>query len=119
VAKALVVFKEEEVPTLVSSFRKAASTDGATRFVRLTDQEMDKVASFDETEKHPLLRPFNEEKLASDNALLSKIAELEKEVTGKILNIVTSPSEVKPKAAEQLVQIVKFLTEKRMDEATL
>lgn len=119
VAKALMVYNENDLPTLVSSFRKAASTGATTRFVRLTDQELEKVASHEQTEIHPLLRPYNAEKLASTNPVMTKIAELEKEVTGKILNIVTSPSEVKPKAAEQLVQIVKFLTEKRMDEGTL
>lgn len=119
VAKALVVFNKPEEHTLVKSFQKAASVNGVTTFTRLSDREMEKVAQYNDTVLHPLLREPIVEKVASDNPYLVKIAELEKEVTGKLLNIVSSPSEVVPKSAEQLIQIIKFLTEKRMDEDTL
>jgi hypothetical protein len=119
VAKALMIFDQPEDGTLVQSFQKAASANGVMHFVRLTDHELEKVASFNEKAIHPLLRPYEQEKIASMNPMMMKLAELEKDVTGKILNIVSSPFETKPKAAEQLIQIVKFLTEKRLDEEVL
>lgn len=119
VAKALVIFEQPTEGALVSSFRKSASSGGVTSFMKLTDYELDKVASFDEEELHPLLQTPNMDKVASDNPYLVKIAELEKQITGQLLNIVSSPSEVKTESSDQLIQIIKFLTEQRLDEDSL
>lgn len=119
VAKALVIFNQPKENANVESFRKVASSNGVSSFTKLADIEMEKVAFHKEEVIHPLLRAPLFEKVASDNPYLVKIAELEKEVTGKLLNIVSAPTESKPKSAEQLIQIIKFLTEERMDENSL
>lgn len=115
VAKALFVMDEPmgiDGQTIVKSFRKAAGK------IALCDNEIEKVANHVQT-LHPLLQPNQTEKLASDNEFMRKVAELEKELTGKIMNIASNPNECQPESAEPLMQIIKFLTEKRMDDSTL
>lgn len=113
VSKALFIMDEPTATgnTIVRSFKKAAKPV-------LCENELEKVASYAKT-VHPLLQPPTLEKKAYDNPFMQKIAELEKEVTGKILNIVSCPAAHKTEASEQLIQIIKFLTEKRMEEDTL
>lgn len=119
VAKAFYIFDSPPENTIVSSFRKAASHDGkSTHFIRLSDYEMEKVAEAKQA-IHPLLQDPVIEKSAADSPMMRKIAELEKELTGKLLNIVSVPDEEKVPAYQQMLEIIKFLTEKRMDEESL
>lgn len=117
VAKALVVF-DSGAGESKSSFKKVASENGKTRFVRLSDYEMDKVASY-EQELHPLVQK-NVEKVASHkNVMMQKLAELEKELTGKLVNISTIPTEEDTENAGNMLRLIKFLTEKRFDDESL
>ena len=117
VAKAIFIIDAPPENASIS-FRKVASQNGKTRFIRLTDKEMEKVASSDTT-VHPLLRKPSMDKVAGDDPVFSKIAELEKEITGKLLNVATSVSEDEEDTGEKVLSIVKFLTEKRFDETAL
>lgn len=118
VAKAMFIYTPPEEGE-TQNYEKVASSRGVSTFTHLSDHEMEKVASFENEFIHPLLRPSLAEKVANDNPYLTKIAELEKEVTGKLLNIVSDTGAVKSQSADQLIQIIKFLTEKRLDEGTL
>lgn len=120
VAKALVIIDKPPVGA-ATTFKKVANTNGMSRYIRLTDQELEKVAQ-QKIQLHPFLMGNEMDKLASDsdkNPTLSKIAELEKEVSGKLMNIVSAPEQYKKESAQQMLNIIKFLTEKRMDETTL
>lgn len=111
VAKALVIM--DAPPEGVAFHKTAGAKKGVTRFVKLSEEEMKKVAS--RPDVHPLLlTPMDK----SASGILQKIAELEKEVTGKILNVATTPSE-QSDTGDQVMNIVRFLMEKRMDDETL
>lgn len=93
------------------AFKKVASRNGTERYVKVGAQ-MAKVAS--EVQLHPL---FLKEKQAEyANGLFSKLAQIEKELTGKILNVVTSESGEQNETASSLIDMIRFLTDKRMDE---
>lgn len=102
------------------SFKKIASTNGkTTRFVRLTEHEMDKVANV-QNAMHPLLQEETFEKEAAKlPPMMRKIAEIEKELTGRLLNVVSTPKAEQAPAMKQMLQVIKFLTEKRLDETSL
>lgn len=120
VAKAFFIIDSPPENAIISSFRKAASTGGTSHYVPLSQYEMQKVAAYQET-IHPLLKDpgsGSHEKVAS-TPMMRKIAELEKELTGKLLNIVSDPEAVQTPALNQMLEVIKFLTEKRMDEESL
>lgn len=119
VAKAFMII--DSPPNGVEvSFKKVASTNGkTTRFVRLSEYEMDKVASVQQS-MHPLLQEETLNKEASKiPPMMRKIAEIEKELTGKLLNVVSTPKGDKLPAMKQMLEVIKFLTEKRIDEGSL
>lgn len=119
VAKAFYIIDAPPPGVAVSAFKKTASTDKTTHFVRLTQYEMDKVASA-QKETHPLLHEETQEKLAGfESPMMRKIAEIEKQLTGKLLNVVSTPKSSKLPAMKQMLEVIKFLTEKRMDENSL
>jgi hypothetical protein len=117
VAKAFyIVDKAPQNGTI--SFNKVASTTGATlHYIPVAEAEMKKIASVKEN-IHPLLKEPVMEKSASASPMMKKIAELEKELTGKLLNYVSSTQKGSPKA-RQLLEVIKFLSEKRLDEKSL
>lgn len=119
VAKAFFIIPSPPENSIVSSFRKAASSDKSSHYIPVSEYEMDKVAAYRES-IHPLLK----EATSLDNTKLSspmmrKIAELEKELTGKLLNIVSEPDADEIPKLNQMLEVIKFLTEKRMDEESL
>jgi hypothetical protein len=116
VAKALMII--DNPPTASVSFKKVATSRGVDRFIRLTDNELEKVASARQA-MHPFFIEPIMDKLAYDNDLIQKLAEIEKEITGKVLNVVSAPDEEERDAASNVISIIKFLTEKRMDEETV
>jgi hypothetical protein len=118
VAKAFYIFNEPPANYIEPAFRKAASADGTVHYIRVSDYEMEKVAEAQEG-MHPLLKEETLEKVASDTPMMKKIAELEKELTGKLLNIVSSPNKAKMPAMKQMLEVIKFLTDKRMDDTSL
>lgn len=118
VAKAFFIVDNPPENVIVSSFRKAASSNGSSHYIRLSEKEMEKVASMQET-MHPLLKEQVIEKIANETPMMKKIAELEKELTGKLLNIVSAPKKEQLPAAKQMLEIIKFLTDKRLDEKSL
>lgn len=117
-AKALVIYRTPSSDT-PATFKKVASEKGLRHYMPITDQEMEKVASYNESNLHPLLRPESMDKVASDNELMTKIAEIEKELTGKLVNIVSSPDGKDMDDAKEVMYMIKFLTEKRFDEDSL
>jgi hypothetical protein len=116
VAKALVII-DAPVNSSAVSFKKTASENGVSRYIKLSDEEMSKVAHFSES-LHPMLLDWKTEKTAATK-FMQKIAELEKEVTGKLMNIVSAPENHAKESAKQMLTIIKFLTEKRFDEDSL
>lgn len=118
VAKAFFIVNDPPANFIEPAFRKAASADGTVHYIRLSDYEMEKVAEAQDA-IHPLLKEPTIEKLASETPMMRKIAELEKELTGKLLNIVSTPSKEKLPAMKQMLEVIKFLTDKRMDEKSL
>lgn len=118
VAKAFYIFTEPPANVAVSPFKKTAGLDGTIRFVRQNQQDMEKVAHFQEN-MHSLLKPEVTEKVASSSPMMRKIAELEKELTGKLLNVMSAPDSKKTPAMKQMLEVIKFLTEKRFDENTI
>ena len=115
VAKAFYII--DKAPEGASAFRKVASTDGmSTHYIKLSDEEMLKVAS---EERHPLLQEEMEKVANLDSPMMKKIAEMEKELTGKLLNIVSTPDEKKLPKHKKMLEMIKFMTEKRMDDSAL
>jgi hypothetical protein len=117
VAKAFFIFNEKPANYIEPAFRKAASSNGAFHYIKVSDYEMEKVAEA-RNAMHPLLKEENLEKVASETPMMKKIAELEKQLTGKLLNVATSPKKNMP-AMKQMLEVIKFLTDKRMDEKSL
>ena len=117
VAKAIMII--DEPPAGVEpSFKKVASADGVSRFIPLTEKEMEKVAAFKE-KNHPLLRPPTQEKTASVSDIMSKIAELEKEITGKIVGMQVDDTLSKTDRVQDVGRIIRFLTDERFDAESL
>lgn len=117
VAKALVVFDSGQGQSK-TAFQKVASANGKTRFIRLSDYEMDKVASHDKV-LHPLVQKDIEKVASHTNPMFQKLAELEKELTGKIVNVSSIPTEESMEKGGEMLRIIKFLTEKRFDDDSL
>ena len=125
VAKAFFIIDAPPENAIVSSFRKAASTGNTSHFIPISSFEMEKVAEYKES-LHPLLKEAGDRNLqpgqlktASSSPMMRKIAELEKELTGKLLNIVSQPDPETEETHNQMLEIIKFLTEKRMDEDSI
>ena len=124
VAKAFFIIDTPPENSIVTSFRKAASTGNTTHFIPVSSYEMEKVAEY-QNSLHPLLKEAKEWsqqgqlKTASSSPMMRKIAELEKELTGKLLNIVSQPDPKTEETHNQMLEIIKFLTEKRMDEDSI
>lgn len=117
-AKALVVYKTPD-NNAPAAFKKIASEKGLRHYMPITEQEMEKVAAYEQEHLHPLLRPETFEKKASHEGLMSKIAEIEKELTGKLVNIVSSPDADSVSDAKEVMHMIKFLTESRFDEESM
>ncbi len=119
VAKALMIIDAPPASSDVIQFKKVASLSGATKYIKLTANELEKVANARE-HRHPIFVTPTIEKMAGENKdLLYKLAEIEKEITGKILNVVSVPETEERDAASHMISVIKFLTEKRMDEDTI
>ncbi|PGQ88307.1 hypothetical protein [Priestia megaterium] len=119
VAKAFFIISSPPENTIVSSFRKSASTGKSSHYLPISEYEMDKVAAYRET-IHPLLKEASEaDSDTLSSPMMRKIAELEKELTGKLLNIVSQPDSEELPKLNQMLEVIKFLTEKRMDEESL
>lgn len=117
VAKAIMII--DEPPAGVEpTFKKIASTDGVSRYVPLTEKEMEKVAAYKE-QNHPLLRPPSMEKKAGLSDIMSKIAELEKEITGKIVGMQVDDTLSKSDRVQDVGRIIRFLTDERFDAESL
>jgi hypothetical protein len=117
VAKAMMII-ESPPEGAQPSFQKAASSrSGVTRYVKLCKDEHEKVASYQEN-IHSLLLSDEIQKVAT-NGLLNKLAEIEKEVTGKLLNVVSVPDANKEAAASKMIALIKFLTDRRFDKDTI
>jgi hypothetical protein len=114
VAKALMIIDAPPSGSSVTFKKVASGHSKSAKYVRLTEYEMEKVAAFKE-QLHPFFKPRNLDKVAGEG-ILQKLAELEKELTGKLLNVVSTPTEDEETAASNIIGIVRFLTEKRMDE---
>ena len=118
VAKAFfIIDSPPKDDTIITSFRKAASNGKSTRYIPISQHETEKLASYQET-IHPLLKEASN-KIEYDSPMMRKIAELEKELTGKLLNIVSSPDKEELPKMNQMLEVIKFLTEKRMDDDSL
>jgi hypothetical protein len=121
VAKAFFIIDTPPENFIQSSFRKAASNGKTTHYVRSGEIALEKIAG-NETDIHPLLKTSANKdqmpKIATSSPMLQKLAELEKELTGKLLNIATSPTDNRPQL-NQMLEIIKFLTEKRLDTESL
>lgn len=113
VAKAMLIIDSPPQGAKVSFQKVASGKSGVTRFVRLAGQEIDKVAAFQD-QLHPLLRSAVLSKAASSD-LLNKLADIEKDVTGKLLDVVTTPDSTKEASAARMISLIKFLTDRRFD----
>lgn len=101
------------------SFNKVASSTGATiHYIPVSEVEMDKIASVQES-IHPLLKEEVIEKSASASPMMKKFAELEKELTGSLLNVVSESNSGKNPKVKPMLEVIKFLTDKRLDEKSL
>jgi hypothetical protein len=118
VAKAFFIFNEKPANYIEPAFRKAASANGMVHYIKVSDYEMEKVAEA-RNAMHPLLKEENLEKVASATPMMKKIAEIEKQLTGKLLNVATAPTKKNLPAMKQMLEVIKFLTDKRMDEKSL
>lgn len=116
VAKAFFIIDSPPENSIVSSFRKSASTGKTRHYIPVSDFEMSKVAATRDS-FHPLLKAASDKPMTSP--MMRKIAELEKELTGKLLNIVSTPDPKETPELNQMLEVIKFLTEKRMDEESL
>lgn len=117
-AKALVIYRPPAQDAPVA-FKKIASEKGLRHYMPITDHEVEKLASYRDNHLHPLLRDETFEKKASNEGLMDKIAEIEKELTGKLVNIVSSPDADTIDDAKEVMQMIKFLTEARFDDESL
>lgn len=118
VAKAFFIIDEPNPHNYIEgAFRKAASSEG-DHFIPYTDQELEKIADYKDN-LHPLLKPYDFEKVAASDPMLKKIAEIQKEITGKLMNVVSTPNADDQADKNKMLEVIKFLTEKRMDEDTL
>lgn len=115
VSKAFFIIDSPPKNAIVSSFRKSASTGKTTHYLPVSEYEMSKVAETSDS-FHPLLKAAS---AINASGMMRKIAELEKELTGKLLNIVSSPDPDEQPKLNQMLEVIKFLTEKRMDEDSL
>jgi hypothetical protein len=117
VAKAMMII-EAPPEGVQPAFQKAASSrSGVTRYVRLYKEESEKVASYQE-HIHPLLLSADIQKTAAAG-FINKLAEIEKEITGKLLNIVSVPDANKEASAAKMIALIKFLTDRRFDKDTV
>lgn len=121
VAKAFLIIDAPPENAIVSSFHKAIDQDKVAHYTSTDSDSFEKVAG-SQTNYHPLLLdpiPEREFIKTASSPMLRKIAELEKELTGKILNVVTEPNPEKETEYGQMLEVIKFLTEKRMDDESL
>jgi hypothetical protein len=117
VAKAMMII-EAPPEGAQPSFQKAASSrSGVTRYVRLFKAEHEKVAAYQDT-LHPLLLSDDIQKVAAAG-FIHKLAEIEKDITGKLLNIVSVPEADKEASAAKMISLIKFLTDRRFDQDTV
>lgn len=112
VAKAFMIIDE---PTAGArpAFKKVAKAKGLYHYIPFTEEELEKVASHRET-LHPMLRAMEHEKVASSD-MLQKLAELEKKLTGKLVHMVGESTLDETDRAQNLMRIIRFLTDERMD----
>lgn len=113
VAKAFVIIDNPAVDAK-PAFKKIAKEKGLYHYVPFTDVELEKVAAHRDT-LHPILRPADHEKVAG-TGMLQKLAELEKELTGKLVHMVGEETLDEGDRAQNLMRIIRFLTDERMDE---
>lgn len=117
VAKAIMII-DSPPEGAKTAFQKVASfRSGVTRYVRLFKDEVEKVASYQQN-VHPLLLASDIQKVASID-VIHKLAEIEKDITGKLLNIATVPNENQEAAASKMISLIKFLTDRRFDGDTI
>ncbi|MGE7305682.1 hypothetical protein ACQKJG_17830 [Priestia megaterium] len=116
VAKAFFIVDTPPKGTATTSFRKVASDSSTLHYVY--DEAMEKVAHTEET-VHPLFKVAATKQANMDNEMMRKIAEFEKQVTGKLINIISGKKQSDLPHAAEMLQVIKFLTEKRLDDASL
>lgn len=112
VAKAFMII-DEPVSGAQPAFKKVAKEKGLYHYVPFTDEELEKVAAHRDA-LHPMLRTMTHEKVAG-TGMLQKLAELEKELTGKLVHMVGESTLDAGDRAQNLMRIIRFLTDDRMD----
>ena len=112
VAKAFMIIDEPSASAR-PAFKKVAKEKGLYHYVPFTDEELEKVASHRDA-LHPMLRPSEHEKVAGSD-MLQKLAELEKKLTGKLVHMVGESTLDETDRAQNLMRIIRFLTDERMD----
>lgn len=115
VAKAIMII-DEPPANATPSFKKVAS-EGVSRYIPLTNMEFEKVAAYRE-QLHPMLQEMTLEKVASSD-VLQKLAELEKEVSGKIVNLLGDETLENDEKIVHMMKIIRFLTDERFDAESL
>lgn len=97
------------------AFRKVAKAKGLMHYVPLADAELEKVAAHRDT-LHPILQVHEPLEKVATGDMLDKLAELEKELTGKLIARVGEGVLAEGGRAANLMRIIRFLTDERMDE---
>lgn len=97
------------------AFRKVAKAKGLTHYVPLADAELEKVAAHREV-LHPMLRTDDPIEKVATGDMLQKLAELEKELTGKLIARVGEDVLAEGGRAANLMRIIRFLTDERMGD---
>lgn len=117
-AKAVFVLEESDFDN-PDIFEKKASHGGKVyEFTRLSEPELQKIASDTLPNVHPLLQRGSLVKEASYSTdLQEKLAAIEKELTGKVLGVATK-SEEYTKPVDKFIELIRFMGEGRLNDST-
>lgn len=97
------------------AFRKVAKAKGLTHYLPLDDNELEKVAAHREA-LHPMLQVHGPIEKVAAGDMLQKLAELEKELTGKLIAGFGEGVLAEGERAANLMRIIRFLTDERMGD---